>query len=145
MIEKADSGVLPEGCRLVRLPMMKDRRGCLSFLQASSDIPFRIERVFWIWGVPEGQKRGGHAHRTCSEVVFPVTGAFTMYVDDRTQRTEVRMDDPSCGILIPAGMWCELSDFKTGTACVVVASHPYDADGYINTYEDYLKEGEVTK
>lgn len=140
MNDKAERDVLPGGCQLIHLPENKDERGSLAFLQGACEIPFAVERVFWIWGVPDGQSRGGHAHRTCAEVVFPLNGSFTMHVDDGHWQADVRMDSPTCGILIPAGVWCSLTDFQQGTVCLAVASQPYRAEGYINNHEDYLKE-----
>ncbi len=131
---------LPGGCRLVEVPEIRDARGSLSFLQGGAGVPFTIERVFWIWDVPQGQTRGGHAHRTCDEVVFPLSGAFTMHVDDGAAQADVVMDSPTCGILVPAGVWCSLADFHEGTVCLAVASQPYDASGYINNHEDYIGE-----
>ncbi len=139
-MDNALTAHLPGGCRLIGAPEKIDERGCLSFLQGGEGVPFAIERVFWIWGVPPGQTRGGHAHRTCHEVVFPLSGAFTMHVDDGLAQADVLMDNPACGILVPAGVWCHLKDFREGTVCLAVASQPYDASGYINNHEDYLRE-----
>lgn len=132
------SADLPAGCALISLPKAVDDRGKLVFLQGGEHIPFPVERVFWICDVPEGKTRGGHAHWVCSEVVVPVAGGFVMRVDDGEHSAEVVMDDPSVGILIPAGMWCELTQFQPGTVCVVMASHPYDAGGYVNAYDEYV-------
>lgn len=129
----------PEGCRLLPLPSVSDERGTLAFLEGGTHIPFGVERVFWIYGVPEGKTRGGHAHRTCAEAVFPVTGSFTIEVDDGQCRRKIRMERPDTGILIPPGVWCNLTDFSTDTVCVVVASQPYNAEGYIDKYEDFIK------
>ncbi len=128
---------LPHGSRLISIPSVTDARGTLTFATALREVPFDIERVFWIHGVPKGQSRGGHAHNVCSEVVVPVAGAFTMILDDGRARASVRMQRPDQGILVPAGMWCELTDFQPGTVLAVMASHPYDAAGYINDYEQY--------
>lgn len=135
--EKTDNW--PEGCRLLPLPHVADERGILAFLEGGAQIPFDIKRVFWIYGVPAGKTRGGHAHRTCSEAVFPVTGAFTIEVDDGRYVRKIRMECPDTGILIPAGIWCNLTDFSPNAVCVVMASQPYQAEGYINTYEDFIR------
>lgn len=139
MVQKTTT-LLPNGCRLITLPGVQDERGFLTFAEGQNHIPFRIDRVFWIYGVPEGKERGGHAHRTCAEVVVPVAGAFTMVVDDGTLRVSVRLDSPQTGILIPAGVWCELKDFAPGTVCVVAASQAYDSEGYIHCYDEYMKQ-----
>ena len=131
---------LPGGSRLIPIPSVSDERGVLAFATGGVGIPFPVARVFWIYDVPETQHRGGHAHRTCAEVVFAVRGSFTMCVDDGTSRSEVCLSEPTEGILIPAGVWCELKDFEPGTVLVVLASHSYDAEGYINDYEEYRKQ-----
>ncbi|HZK03045.1 MAG TPA: FdtA/QdtA family cupin domain-containing protein [Bacteroidaceae bacterium] len=128
---------LPRGCRLIDFPEKIDRRGVLSFAEGHQHIPFQIERVFWIYGVPEGEIRGDHAHNESSEVVVPVSGSFLMVVDDGVRRVEIFMDSPSQGILIPPGVWCELSSFAPGTVCVVLASHSYNASGYTHNYKQY--------
>ena len=131
---------LPRGCRIIEFPESVDDRGALAFAEGAHQIPFQIERVFWIYGVPDGKTRGGHSHSESAEVVVPVSGGFTMMVDDGTHKAAVRMDSPRKGILIPPGVWCDLRDFAPATVCVVFASHPYNASGYINNYSEYLTE-----
>jgi len=130
---------LPDGCKLIDIPHASDERGELSFAEAESVIPFGIRRVFWIYNIPENAIRGGHAHWQTSEVVIAVQGAFTMRVDDGNMQTDVRLTSPTQGILIPPGIWCELRDFENGTVLVVMASHPYEAKGYVHNYEEYKK------
>lgn len=131
---------LPRGCRLINLPEHKDKRGCLSIAEARNEIPFSIERVFWIYDVPKGESRGAHSHCECAEVVLPVHGTFDMTVDDGTTKATVHMDSPHTGILIPAGVWCQLSNFTHDTVCLVMASHPFNASGYIHDYATYKGE-----
>ncbi len=131
---------LPEGSYLINIPLATDSRGTLSFATVGHEIPFSVQRVFWIHDIPQDSKRGSHSHRTCSEVVVPVSGAFRMVVDDGRQRAEVWMDSPNQGILIPAGIWCELKDFEPGTVLLVMASQPYDASGYCHDYLQYIKD-----
>lgn len=127
-------------CRLISVTRHDDARGSLCFAEGGRDIPFEIKRVFWIFGVPEGQTRGGHAHMTCQEVIFPACGGFEIFVDDGSSRQTFTLDRPDQGILIPAGVWCTLKNFKVGTVCCVMASQPYDAGGYINDYDSFLKQ-----
>ncbi len=131
---------LPRGCRIIELKERVDQRGKLSFAEAQREIPFDIERVFWIYDVPEGKERGSHAHNECAEVVVPVQGEFDMVVDDGTTQATLHMDSPHRGVLIPAGVWCSLRNFAPGTICVVMASHPYNAAGYIHDYETYKEQ-----
>ena len=131
---------LPRGCRLICLPEHRDKRGSLSIAEWGNGIPFAIERVFWIYDVPEGAERGAHSHNECAEVVIPVSGAFDMTLDDGTTQATVHLDSPHTGILIPAGVWCRLSGFAPGTVCVVLASHPFNATGYTHDYSIYKSE-----
>lgn len=132
------SSALPKGCRIIDVPVVRDDRGALSFAEAGKDIPFDVKRVFWIYDVPGDKRRGGHSHNTCSEVVFAVSGSFTMLVDDARVRVGVRMNVRNKGIVIPAGMWCELCDFAEGTVLVVLASQEYDAKGYTHNYDEFV-------
>ena len=142
---KERGGEWPEGCRLISIPSAGDQRGWLAFAEARSVVPFAIERVFWIYDVPAEARRGGHAHRTCAELVVPVSGAFTMVVDDGRCHRSVRMDNPCEGILVPAGVWCELIDFEPATVLVVMASQPYSAAGYVHDYQQYLQQRNTTR
>jgi dTDP-4-dehydrorhamnose 3,5-epimerase-like enzyme len=128
---------LPAGVCFLPLKRVQDDRGSLSFLEGGKEIPFEVKRVFWIYDIPEGKSRGAHAHRICHEAIFPVSGSFTLMVDDGVYRTSFRMDSPHRGVFIPAGVWCELTDFAPGSVCVVMASHPYLAEGYVNDYTEY--------
>ena len=129
--------MLPAGVQLIQLPDNVDERGRLSFLESGVHIPFAVRRVFWISDVPPGKTRGGHAHWTCHEVVFPVTGRFEIEVDDGQCCSVVEMKEANVGILIPAGVWCELRAFEPGTVCVVVASEAYDASGYVHQKQQW--------
>ncbi|MBQ8051214.1 MAG: FdtA/QdtA family cupin domain-containing protein [Bacteroidaceae bacterium] len=125
---------------IIPIPAVRDERGALAFAEAGRTIPFDVRRVFWIYDIPQEAQRGGHAHWTCSEVVVAVRGAFTMLLDDGCERREVRMDSPEKGLLVRAGVWCELKDFDPGTVLVVMASHPYDPEGYVHDYEEFVGE-----
>ena len=139
-INNTEQDRLPRGCRLISLPEHRDKRGCLSIAEWGNGIPFAIERVFWIYDVPEGAERGAHSHNECAEVVVPVSGAFDMTLDDGAMQATVHLDSPHMGILIPAGVWCRLSGFAPGTVCVVLASHTFNAAGYVHDYTTYKDE-----
>ena len=126
----------PLQCQLVTVPLITDPRGSLCFAE-SAKLPFPIERVFWIYGVPEGKTRGGHAHTSCAEIVFPVSGSFDMWVDDGKEEKTYHLDSPQVGILIPPNVWCELRNFSPNTICVVLASEAYNSEGYINEYTSF--------
>lgn len=129
---------LSHNAYLIHLPKVCDERGSLVAAE-QSDIPFPIMRVFWIYGVPEGKTRGGHAHHTQGEVIFPVRGSFDIFVDDGTETNQYHMDTPQCGIYIGPGVWSQLHHFSEDCVCVVLCSEKYDGNGYVKTYEDFKK------
>ena len=137
-MEKTAEKHLPEGSLLINIPKVTDLRGSLCFLE-NSMIPFEIKRVFWIFNVPEGKTRGGHAHNTCAEVIFPVSGSFDILVDNGRERTTITLDSPNTGIYIAPSVWCPLKNFSPDAACVVMASHEYSTEGYVNDYNEYIR------
>ena len=132
--------LLPNGVQWIELPHFVDERGLLCFLEGSREIPFTVRRVFWITDVPPGATRGGHAHWTCHEAVFAVTGAFEIEVDDGERSFTAVIDNPRRGLTIPAGVWCELRHFQPGTACVVMASEEYRQEGYAHDKADWKEK-----
>lgn len=131
------NGVLPRGVTWIELPERRDARGSLTFGEGGIQIPFEVARVFWITDVPAGQKRGGHAHWTCHEAVFAVAGSVEIELDDGELNVVVQLDSAQRGITIPAGVWCELRNFASGTVCVVLASERYNATGYVHDEEEW--------
>lgn len=128
---------LPRGCRFIDFPRFEDDRGALSFAESVNHIPFHIERVFWMYGVPEGKTRGGHSHIEASQVLVPVSGSFRLLIDDGVDKVEVLMDSASRGILLQSGIWCELRDFAPGTAVMVFTSHPFCTEDYVIDHPEY--------
>lgn len=122
---------------VIHFPEVTDHRGSLTIAEGNS-LPFEVKRVFWIYGIGEGKTRGGHAHRSCEEVVVAVNGSFDMVVDDGHERIVVRMDSPTKGIHIRKNVWCELRNFSTGTICVVLASEEYNTNGYMKDYDEFI-------
>ena len=133
-----DTDSLPGNCRLITLPKFVDERGNLTFLEAEDAFPFPIRRLFWIYGVPDGKMRGGHAHQKNTQFIIPVSGSFKIWLDDGKERTLVTMDQANVGVLIPPKVWSELVDFHSDSVVLVVAALPYMPEGYINDYQDYL-------
>ena len=127
-----------EGCRMVRASKWIDDRGELFFAEGSYDIPFAIQRVFWITNVPEGKSRGGHAHSTCAEVIFPIQGSCDIRVTDAEHEAVVHLDNPEQGIIIPADVWCDLHHFSADCILLVAASQHYNVEGYVHNYNDFI-------
>jgi dTDP-4-dehydrorhamnose 3,5-epimerase-like enzyme len=129
-----------EACALIELPSFKDERGTLAFMEGNKHIPFPIARVFYLYGVPAGSMRAGHALKSCSQVIIALGGSFTVVLTDGESRREVKLSDPSMGLCIPPKVWREITDFTAGATCLVLASEPYDPDGYYEKFEDYVRE-----
>lgn len=118
-----------------------DERGALCVVEANDlNFPFEVKRVFWIYGVPAGQIRGKHAHRTCSEVLIPLHGSFTAHVKDGERTEHIVMNTPSRGLYIPPMVWCSFSDFTPDCVCLCLTSQPYDTKGYIDDIKQFEKE-----
>ena len=129
---------LPEKYMMVDVPEVSDERGNLCIAE-SQHLPFTPRRVFWIYDVGEGKTRGGHAHASCAEIVFPVAGSFDIFVDDGNHQEEIHLDAANRGIYIGPNVWCLLHNFAPGTVCVVLASEDYAHDGYIHHYEEFKR------
>lgn len=129
----------PAGVQYIQFKNIADDRGTLCIAQQDC-LPFRVERIFWIHSVPPDKERGSHAHRTCSEILVPLGGSFKLTVTDGNSTATLLLNNPSIGILIPPMVWCQLSDFTTGCVCMCMASENYDESGYINNFEDFIKE-----
>lgn len=127
-------------CQLIKVRPISDARGSLCFVEAEKEIPFPVKRIFWIYGVPPGAQRGGHAHWKCSEAIFPVCGSFDIYIDDGTYHHTYTITAPNEGIVVKAGVWCVLHNFRPGTVCMVAASMEYDPSGYVNDYPQFLEQ-----
>lgn len=127
--------------RIIPLPNKVDERGSLCVVDnIKSELPFEVKRVFWIYGVPSDQSRGKHAHHTCAEIVIPVSGSFVAHVTDGQHSDDIQLSNPSEALYIPEMVWCSFTDFSEDCVCLCMASEPYNAEGYINNLEDFLKE-----
>ena len=128
-----------DDCKLVDLPTFNDRRGGLTFIENSEHIPFEMERVFYLYAVPSGEKRGAHAHKICHQFLIAVSGQLEVEVDDGTERRNLILDRPSFGLYIPPRIWASEVNFSSDAVCLVVASHRYDPDDYIRDYSEFKK------
>lgn len=128
----------PGMAELIRLPVITDPRGDLTFVEGSNHIPFEIKRVYYLYNVPVDAERGGHAHRELQQVVFALSGSFRITVDDGTKREEYWLRDPRQGVLINRLIWREMDSFSQGAVCMVLASHPYNEADYIRDYKAFL-------
>lgn len=123
-------------CRLVELPVVHNPQGNLTFIEGERHVPFPIARVYYLYDVPEGAARGGHAHRELEQLIVPI-GSFDVIVDDGVERKRITLDKPAVGLLVPRMIWRELENFSAGSFCVVLASAYYDEADYYRDYGDF--------
>ena len=124
---------------LIDFPKITDPRGNLTVAQAHTDVPFAVKRAYWVYDVPAGECRGGHAHKLCKEVLIALSGSFHVTVDNGEEQKIVLLNHPYQGLLIDTDVWRTLDDFSSGAVCLVLASEPFDEDDYIREYDDFLR------
>lgn len=125
--------------KIIELPKFTDPRGNLSFVEQLNHIPFEIKRTYWIYDVPGGESRGGHAFRKNEEFIVALSGAFNVIVDDGKEKKRFTLNRSYYGLYIPAGLWREMDIFSTNSLALEFGSIHYDRSDYIDDYEQYLK------
>lgn len=129
-----------DDCRVVDIETHSNgREGNLSVMQNDGGAPFTVRRVYYLYDVPGGESRGGHAHRELHEMLVAVSGSFTVTVGDGEKSRTVMLNRPNRGLHIVPGIWRTLDDFSSGAVCLVMSSMPYDESDYIREYDDYLE------
>jgi mannose-6-phosphate isomerase-like protein (cupin superfamily) len=122
---------------LLSLPKIEDHRGNLSVIE-NDTIPFAIKRVYYLYDVPSGAERGGHAHKEQQEVLIALSGSFDVVLNDGKNEKTVTLNKPNQGLLIGIGIWRELKNFSSGSVCLVIASDVFDEDDYIREFDEFL-------
>ncbi len=125
--------------KIIHLPKVADPRGNLTFCEGGEHIPFDVKRVYWVYDVPGGGRRGGHAHRELRQLLVAVNGSFTVTLDNGERKETVMLNHPWEGLLIEAGLWRTMDDFSSGAVCMVLASDKYDESDYIRNYRDFKR------
>lgn len=125
--------------RIIQLPKISDPRGNLSVIEEFKDIPFKIERTYWIYDVPGGEKRGGHAYKENQELIVALSGSFDVLLDDGKEKKVFSLNRSYNGLYVPKGMWREMENFSTNSLALVLSSTKYDAEDYIRDYDEFLK------
>ena len=126
-------------CRILELPKFLDARGNLSFAEQNNHIPFEIQRTYWIYDVPGGESRGGHAFRENQEVVIALSGAFDVVVDDGAERKTFRLERSYYGLYIPNGLWRSMENFSTNSFALEFGSVAFSESDYVRDYDEFLK------
>jgi hypothetical protein len=125
-------------CTLLELPINHSEKGNITAVNNGIEVPFDIKRVYYLYDVPGGEARGGHAHVDLQQLIVAASGSFDLTVDDGKVKRTFQLNRPYQGVLIPAGLWRELNNFSSGSICLVLASIPYSESDYIRNYEDFL-------
>ena len=129
--------------KLLNLPKIEDPRGNLSFIEEMNHIPFKIERTYWIYDVPGGQVRGGHAFKEQQELIVALSGSFDVFLDDGKEKKTFSLNRSYYGLYIPAGLWRQMENFSTNALAIVLSSTPFSENDYIREYSDFLKYKEI--
>lgn len=124
---------------IIQLPKIEDHRGNLSFLEEHTHIPFKIKRVYWIYDVPGGQIRGGHAFKEQEELIVSLSGSFDVVVDDGRVKQTFALNRSYFGLFVPCGLWRHMQNFSTNSLAMVVCSTQYHHDDYIDNYPEFLR------
>lgn len=125
--------------KIVEITKIEDRRGNLSVVEEFDQVPFHIARAYWVYDVPGGECRGGHAHKRLKQFLVALSGSFTVTIDDGTERRTFLLNHPYQGLEIESGIWRTLDDFSSGAVCLVLASEKYDEADYIRDYDEFLE------
>lgn len=129
-----------DNVHIIELPTVHDYRGNLSIIESSDAIPFNIARTYWIYDVPGGAHRTGHAFRTQHEFIVALSGSFDVILDDGNNRKRFHLCRSHYGLYVPNMMWRELDNFSTGSVAMVLSSTPYNPNDYIENYDEYRNE-----
>lgn len=127
-----------DSCRILDLPKIENPAGSLTFIEGKVHIPFSIERVYYLYDVPGGSKRGGHGHKHLQQVVIAMSGSFDVHVDDGRDVQVFHLNRSYYGLYIPHRRWREIDNFSSGAVCMVLASEKYDECDYIRNYEEFV-------
>ena len=124
--------------KMIDLPKIADQRGNLTFVEGGRHIPFDIKRVYYLYDVPGGAERGGHAHKELRQFIIAMSGSFDVVLDDGRQKRRIHLNRSYTGLYVCPMIWRELDNFSSGSVCMVLASNRYDEDDYYRDYVQYL-------
>lgn len=124
-------------CRLITLDKHHHENGNLSVVENGRQLPYDVNRVYYLYDVPGGVERGGHSHRHCHEFILAVSGSFDIEIDDGREKRKVSLNRSNCGLLVVPGIWRVLNNFSSGSVCLVLASDCYDESDYVRDYSEF--------
>lgn len=124
---------------IIELPKFLDARGNLSFVEQENHIPFAIKRTYWLYDVPGGECRGGHAYKENQEFIVALSGSFDVILDDGIEKKTFTLNRSYYGLYVPKGLWREMDNFSTNSLAMILSSTYYDADDYVRDYDEFMK------
>jgi hypothetical protein len=126
-------------CHVIPLNKIHDLAGNTTVVEGNRNIPFNLRRIYYLYDIPGGESRGGHAHRELHQLIIAASGSFEVLLDDGENKKIVRLDRPNFGLLVIPGIWRELMEFSSGAICIVLASHKYDKSDYMRNYKSFVE------
>ena len=132
-------------CDVIKLPRIHNRAGNITPIENYNEIPFAIKRVYYLYDIPGGEERGGHAHKKLEQMIIAASGSFDLALDDGKEKKIFNLNRPYTGLHIYPGMWRDISNFSSGAICLVLASELYEEEDYIRDYDEYLEYRSITK
>lgn len=126
-------------CTVLTLPKNHQIKGNLTVTSNNIEVPFEIKRIYYLYDIPSGFSRGGHGHKFLNQLVIALSGSFDITVDDGNNKRTFQLSRPNIGLLLKAGLWRDLSNFSSGSVCLVLASDEYREDDYFRDYNDFLE------
>jgi hypothetical protein len=124
-------------CNVLPLSKISNRDGNITIVEANNHVPFDIQRIYYLYDIPGGASRGGHAHKDLYQLIIAASGSFNILLDDGKNKKVVHLNRPNYGLLVVPGIWRELSEFSSGGICMVLASSKYDESDYLRDYNDF--------
>jgi len=132
-------------CQIIELPRINDPRGNLTFVESNRHIPFAVKRVYYLYDVPGGAERGGHAHKALQQLIIAMSGSFDIHLDDGKEKKTIHMNRSYNGLYVCPMIWREIDNFSSGAVCMVLASDYYDEADYYRSYDSFIYDTRIGK
>lgn len=126
-------------CSIIKLPKISTDTGTITSINSLAEVPFDVKRVYYLYDVPGGESRGGHAHKELKQLIVAASGSFDIVIDDGVTKRKFTLSRPYYGLLMPQGIWRNLINFSSGAICLVLASSKYSESDYIRSYDDFTR------